>query len=183
MKTIVGYAGGTKEEPTYRSMGDHTEVVRVVFDPHVISYQKLLSTFWAHHNPASQAGKRQYWNAVFYENVRQETLAKESLEEVRKELEGSIETRVLPVRSFTRAETYHQKYHLQQNDELMAFLNEQFSSTDEMFNSELATRANAYVAGAINEKQFRARLDDPLRSSLPESVREQVKTMMCGAPK
>ncbi len=164
-------------------MGDHTEVVRVVYDPDMITYKKLLSVFWSHHDTSSQAYKRQYWNAVFYENERQEELAKKSMAQIRNDRRGSLETKILPVRSFTRAEQYHQKYHLQQNEKMLSYLNDQFPSTPDMLDSEIATRANAYLAGTINEKQLRNLLDHPLQSSLPESVREQAKSMMCGVGK
>ncbi len=164
-------------------MGDHTEVVRVVYNPERTSYEQLLHVFWTHHDPASQAWKRQYWNAIFYRNETQKNAAEASIDDLKKTINADVETKILPLRSFTRAETYHQKYYLQQRNELVSLLNERFPSTSDMLDSEVATRANAFIAGTINEKEFREHLDRPLNSSLPESALDRVKTMMCGAGK
>jgi peptide methionine sulfoxide reductase MsrA len=61
----VGYAGGMKKNPTYRSLGDHTETVQIDFDPSVIPYGELLAVFWESHEPGSSTWSRQYMNAVF----------------------------------------------------------------------------------------------------------------------
>ena len=57
--TRVGYAGGTKDKPSYYSLGDHTETVDLDYDPEVTDYDKLLKMFWNNHNPTINCS-RQY---------------------------------------------------------------------------------------------------------------------------
>jgi peptide-methionine (S)-S-oxide reductase len=60
VRTRVGYAGGTDPDPSYYSLGDHTEVVQVEYDPDALAYEDLLEVFWANHDPFSSPYKRQY---------------------------------------------------------------------------------------------------------------------------
>ena len=53
IRTRVGFTGGSSENPTYRSLGDHTETVEVEYDPHLTSYGNLLDIFWANHDPTT----------------------------------------------------------------------------------------------------------------------------------
>jgi len=62
--TTVGYSGGTTENPTYENLGDHTETVRIEFDPSLISYKELLDKFWKLHDP-SVAQIKQYSSFIF----------------------------------------------------------------------------------------------------------------------
>ena len=55
----MGYAGGTKDKPSYYSLGDHTETVDLDYDPEVTDYDKLLKMFWNNHNPTINCS-RQY---------------------------------------------------------------------------------------------------------------------------
>ena len=60
IRTRVGYAGGTKKNPAYHNLGDHTETIQIDYDPTKISFEKLLETFWDSHNPAQRSWSRQY---------------------------------------------------------------------------------------------------------------------------
>lgn len=137
--TRVGYAGGTKENPAYHSLGGHTETVEVTYDPKETTYEKLLEVFWSAHDPASKPHSRQYMNAVFYADGEQRRKAEAS------KLEGA-NTQILPVNEFTQAEDYHQKYHLRHSP-LMDDLRKKFSSEEEFINSPAATKANAAAGG------------------------------------
>jgi peptide-methionine (S)-S-oxide reductase len=121
--TMVGYAGGITENPTYREvctgMTGHTEVVRVVFDPNVVSYEDLLRTFWENHDPTQ--GMRQgndvgtqYRSAIYYANEAQKTAAEASRDMYQKRLTGSgygeITTEIAASPPFYYAEDYHQQY-------------------------------------------------------------------------
>ena len=75
MRTRVGYSGGTKENPTYHDLGDHTETVQIDYDPTRVSYDKLLEIFWKSHNPRYQSRSRQYMIAVFYQDAEQKKRA------------------------------------------------------------------------------------------------------------
>ena len=75
IRTRVGYTGGNKENPTYRTLGDHTESIEVDYDPGIISYADLLKVFWRSHDPGSRSWSRQYIAAIFYHNEEQKKQA------------------------------------------------------------------------------------------------------------
>ena len=107
--TRVGYTGGTTPDPTYHSMGDHTESIQIDFDPNVISYQALLDHFWASHDPVYKSSC-QYKSAIFYHDDEQKRLAEESFAEEEKKRKKKIFTCLQPLETFYLAEDYHQKY-------------------------------------------------------------------------
>ncbi len=121
--TAVGYAGGSAPHPTYEEVctgnTGHAEVVLVVFDPNIVSYDDLLRVFWEAHDPTQ--GMRQgndigtqYRSAVYTLDESQKVAAKNSLNAYQAELQnagyGSITTEVLPLDTFYYAEDYHQQY-------------------------------------------------------------------------
>ncbi len=71
IRTRVGYAGGSTDSPTYRSIGDHTETVQVDFDPEKFTYRQLLDVLWNSHSYIRQTGITQYKNVIFYRNEEQ----------------------------------------------------------------------------------------------------------------
>lgn len=121
VSTTVGYAGGTKDNPSYEEVcrGDtgHTEVVRVDFDPDRVTYPELLNAFWECHDP-TQVNRQgpdfgyQYRSVVFGESDEQLAVALASLEELESsgKLSGPVATAIEPARNFYRAEEYHQQY-------------------------------------------------------------------------
>ncbi|MEQ9367992.1 MAG: peptide-methionine (S)-S-oxide reductase MsrA [Coleofasciculus chthonoplastes F3-SA18-01] len=121
--TAVGYAGGITPNPTYQEvctgMTGHNEVVRVVFDPKVISYQQLLKVFWESHNPTQ--GMRQgndtgtqYRSGIYTYSDSQRKLAEASRDAYQKALSeaghGEITTEIVDAPEFYYAEGYHQQY-------------------------------------------------------------------------
>ena len=125
IQTSVGYMGGDKSDPTYKEVctgtTNHAEMVEVIFDPSVISYQRLLAEFWVMHDPTSlnqQGGDigTQYRSAIYTtseEQMAQALLSKEIYQaELNKQGIGKIVTEILPATSITYwlAEDYHQKY-------------------------------------------------------------------------
>ena len=121
--TAVGYAGGYTPNPTYREvcsgMTGHNEVVRVVFDPTVISYEQVLKTFWENHDPTQ--GMRQgndvgtqYRSGVYVYSEEQKKLAEASRDAYQQALSksgyGKITTEILDAPEFYYAEDYHQQY-------------------------------------------------------------------------
>lgn len=116
-----GYMGGHTPKPTYRDVcgGDtgHAEVVRVTFDPAVISYRDLLEVFFVIHDATTlnRQGNdvgTQYRSAIFYHSPRQKAEAEAIIAELTKEkaFASSIVTEVTPVADFHVAEDYHQEY-------------------------------------------------------------------------
>lgn len=108
--TRVGYTGGTKKNPDYENLGDHTESIEITYDPGVISYQELLDHFWKEHDPTEPQIK-QYQSAIFYLDENQKKLAERSLEKEQGKYTKKIMTEIRPASRFYQAEEYHQKYH------------------------------------------------------------------------
>ncbi|MBE8996164.1 peptide-methionine (S)-S-oxide reductase MsrA [Microcystis aeruginosa] len=121
--TAVGYAAGITPNPTYQEvctgMTGHNEVVLVVYDPRVISYEQLLKVFWESHNPTQ--GMRQgndtgtqYRSGIYTYNPQQKQLAEKSRsiyqEALNKEGHGQITTEIIDAPEFYYAEGYHQQY-------------------------------------------------------------------------
>jgi peptide-methionine (S)-S-oxide reductase len=121
--TAVGYAGGYTPNPTYdevcSGMTGHAEVVRVIYDPKVISYAALLKVFWESHDPTE--GMRQgndtgtqYRSAIYAMNAEQREEAEESKRVFQARLKaagkGAITTEILDAPVFYYAEDYHQQY-------------------------------------------------------------------------
>ena len=80
-----------------------------------ITYARLLDIIWESHRPTGRNSSGQYMNAIFYHDEGQQRKALASKAALEKKLGRSVTTRVLPVRSFTMAEDYHQKYILKRN--------------------------------------------------------------------
>jgi peptide-methionine (S)-S-oxide reductase len=121
--TAVGYSGGTTDSPSYQQVCSgrtgHAEVVLVVFNPQIVSYQQLLKVFWESHNPTQ--GMRQgndvgtqYRSAIYTANIKQHALAEESHNMYQRELVGAgfrtITTEIADAGVFHYAEEYHQQY-------------------------------------------------------------------------
>ena len=147
MRTRVGYAGGTKPSPTYRSLGDHTETIQIDYDPAQITYEDLLELFWKSHKPTTKSWSRQYMTAVFYHNEDQKDLASASKDRQEKAIGQKIHTKVLPFTGFTLAENYHQKYRLQREKDLMQEYARIYPSFEDIINSTSAARVNGYLGG------------------------------------
>lgn len=145
LRTSVGFAGGTKKDPTYRSLGDYTEVTRVEYDPSETNYDELLKLFWAHHDPTRARATKEYMSAIFFHNEGQEKAAKKSLEENRKNFKAPIVTQILKLEQFYLADESHQKYRLQRQSVLYRSLVE--SGMKDVTSSHVATRLNGYVGG------------------------------------
>jgi peptide-methionine (S)-S-oxide reductase len=116
----TGYAGGTKEKPTYKEVSSgltgHAEVIQVEFDPKVISYEKLLETFWQAHDATTLNRQgpdegSQYRSVILYRNAAQKAAAEESKAQAQKEFRGRIVTQIQPLTHFYKAEGYHQDFY------------------------------------------------------------------------
>ncbi len=118
IRTRVGYAGGEKINPTYYDLGYHSETIQIDYDPEKITYPQLLQIFWDNHNCTLESFSRQYMSIVFYHNLKQRDAAIQSMQEQEKKLDTKLVTEILPLTQFYRAEDYHQKFRLQQNEEI-----------------------------------------------------------------
>src|SRR4051794_8716438 len=112
-----GYAGGTTENPTYKEVCSgktgHAEVIQIEFDPKVVSYEKVLDTFWEAHDPttANRQGPdsgTQYRSIILYHNDAQRDLAEKSKAAEQKKLGKPVVTEIVPLKKFFKSEDYHQ---------------------------------------------------------------------------
>jgi peptide-methionine (S)-S-oxide reductase len=121
LETTVGYMGGTFENPTYEDVctdrTGHAEVVEVVYDPSIVSYDDLLNVFWRIHDPTvlNRQGLdvgTQYRSVIFYHTPEQEKTARLSKEQLQNSgtYKRAIVTEIVPATHFWRAEEYHQRY-------------------------------------------------------------------------
>ncbi|MFZ1127886.1 peptide-methionine (S)-S-oxide reductase MsrA [Methanoregula sp.] len=121
VEVVAGYAGGTKENPSYEEVSSgitgHLESVQVTYDPEKVSYEKLLDVFWTQIDPTDPEGQfadkgSQYKTAIFYHDEEQKRIAEDS----KKKLDGSgkfqksVATEIRPFMNFYPAEEYHQNY-------------------------------------------------------------------------
>ena len=158
MRTRVGYAGGTKKNPTYHDMGDHSESTEIDFDPAKVSYAQLLDVFWKTHSPCSRSYSRQYMSGIWTHNEEQRRIALESKAREEQRRGVKVATEIAPLGQFTPAEDYHQKYELRCDSEL----SREFAAiyTDaQLMNSTAAMRVNAAVGGHVPAAQLRAEID------------------------
>ena len=119
-ETISGYTGGRTADPTYEEVSrggtGHAEVVRVVYDSTVVSYDKLVEVFWRNIDPFAEdrqfcdAGD-QYRSAIFYHDSAQRRVAEQTKRAHEQRFGREIATQIVPAAEFTAAEEYHQDYY------------------------------------------------------------------------
>jgi peptide-methionine (S)-S-oxide reductase len=126
----VGYAGGTTSAPTYHSIGDHTEVFQVDFDPETVSYEELLQFVWTSHDPTRPAFKTQYASLILAHDDEQFAAAQESASRLSDAIGRPLATRIERLDRFWVAEDYHQKYYLRQDRIRMAEFRAMFGGDD-----------------------------------------------------
>lgn len=117
-----GYMGGKTANPTYKQVSTgntgHAEVIRVTFDPSVLSYDELLAAFWQSHDPTTLNRQgadvgTQYRSAIFYYTPEQKEKAEKYKAELTAEnaFGGPVVTEIVPESPFYVAEDYHQNYY------------------------------------------------------------------------
>ncbi len=122
VEVISGYTGGSQENPTYKQVSSgktgYYEAVQVLYDPEKITYTELLEVFWRHVDPTDDAGQfvdrgPQYRTAIFYHDEKQKALAEESKAKIEKSnvFKRPMVTPIIPLRTFYRAEEYHQDFY------------------------------------------------------------------------
>ena len=120
VSTTSGYTGGHVKNPTYEQVSSgrsgHVEVVQVVFDPAVVSYDTLLEVFWTNVDPLDAGGQfcdrgEQYRTVIYYHSDAQKRKAESSKRKVQQLLSKPIVTPIEPAPTFYPAEDYHQDYY------------------------------------------------------------------------
>ena len=119
IKTEVGYCGGNSPTTTYKEVcaGDtnHAEVVKLDFDEKIITYEKILKTFFQIHDPTTLNSQgpdfgTQYRSEIFYLNDNQKKIAEKVLRDTDERLSGKVVTKISLLKNYCPAEEYHQKY-------------------------------------------------------------------------
>ena len=119
IKTEVGYCGGNSSVTTYKEVctgnTNHAEVVKLDFDEKIITYEKILKTFFQIHDPTTLNSQgpdfgTQYRSEIFYLNDNQKMIAEKVLNEVNERLSGNVVTKISLLKNYCPAEEYHQKY-------------------------------------------------------------------------
>ena len=126
ISVVSGYTGGDVKNPSYMDVASnttgHVEAVQITYDPEVMSYKKLVDTFWQQIDPTDPGGQfndrgDSYKTAIFYHNEKQKQIAEESKRKL--ELSGKfskpIVTQILPAKEFYEAEDEHQDYYKKQS--------------------------------------------------------------------
>jgi peptide-methionine (S)-S-oxide reductase len=127
VKSVVsGYAGGTTEDPTYKEVCSgrtgHAEVIQIEFDPTVVSYEKILETFWEAHDPTTLNRQgadhgTQYRSIILNNSEAHNRAAEKSKAEAQKHFNKPIVTEIVPLKQFYKAEGYHQDYYRSNPDQ------------------------------------------------------------------
>lgn len=123
ISTTSGYTGGRKKNPTYKEVSaggtGHAEAVQIVYDPDIVSYQKLLDVFWHNIDPTTANRQfcdhgNQYRSEIFYHDEEQKKLAEQSKQDLEqnKPFKQKIVTEITAVSEFYPAEDYHQDYYM-----------------------------------------------------------------------
>jgi methionine-S-sulfoxide reductase len=119
IKTEVGYCGGDSKEVTYKDVctgnTNHAEVVKLDFDPKIISYEKILDFFFEIHDSTTLNSQgpdfgTQYRSEIFYLNDGQNEIAENIIERINSNLSGKVVTKTSLLKNYCPAEEYHQRY-------------------------------------------------------------------------
>ena len=119
IRTEVGYCGGINKNTTYEEVctgkTNHAEVVKLEFDPDIITYKNILEFFFTIHDPTTLNSQgpdfgTQYRSEIFYLNDNQKKIAEDVLDQINKKLSGKVVTKISLLKNYCIAEEYHQKY-------------------------------------------------------------------------
>ncbi|QQR83813.1 peptide-methionine (S)-S-oxide reductase MsrA [Candidatus Peregrinibacteria bacterium] len=129
---VVGYAGGSEADASYRKVStgqtDHREAVEITYDPKVVSYETLLDTFWRQINPTDAGGQfadrgHQYTTAIYYRNDEEKNAAEASIAALNasKKFDKPVATVLVPYSTFFLAEDYHQDFYKKSSEHYEAY--------------------------------------------------------------
>ena len=113
---VAGYSGGTTKSPTYQNHGDHAETIEVIYDPIIISYDKLLDVYFSSQDVEQVNGQgpdrgSSYRSIVFYQNQEEKKIIEDKITSLNIRLGGDkVAAQVRPFQKFHIAEDYHQDY-------------------------------------------------------------------------
>ena len=118
-KTEVGYCGGDSDKTSYEQVctgnTNHAEVVKLDFDPNVISYEEIINNFFDFHDPTTLNSQgpdfgTQYRSEIFYLNNSQKEIAEKLIKKNNEQMNGRVVTKLSLAKNYCTAEEYHQKF-------------------------------------------------------------------------
>uniref|UniRef100_A0A5B7BJ63 Peptide methionine sulfoxide reductase A5 n=1 Tax=Davidia involucrata TaxID=16924 RepID=A0A5B7BJ63_DAVIN len=174
VRTTVGYAGGSKTNPEYRSLGDHAESVQIEYDPRLINFRQLLEVFWSSHDSRQVFGQgpdvgNQYRSIIFSNGTEESRLAAVSKEREQTKSKSSIvTTQIQLLGTFYPAEPEHQKFELKRNPFLLQLIGN--LPEEELERSSLAAKLNGYAAELCPlkiQQRIDAKINDIIRKGWP----------------
>ncbi|PKI57899.1 hypothetical protein CRG98_021687 [Punica granatum] len=174
VRTTAGYAGGSKTNPEYRSLGNHAESVQVEYDPRLISYRQLLEVFWSSHDSRQVFGQgpdvgSQYRSVIFVNGTEESRLAAFSKErEQTKSKSSVVTTQIQQIGTFYPAEPEHQKFELKRNPFLLQLMGN--LPEEELERSSLAAKLNGFAVDLCPpnvQKQIDVKINDIVEKGWP----------------
>ena len=160
VRTRVGYTGGDERNPTYHDLGGHTEAIQIDYDSSRISYADLLEVFWGAHAPCRRSFSTQYKAAVFTHDDAQRQAAEETAAKIALERGELVRTEIVPLKTFWRAEPYHQKYKLRYARRFAEELERIYPEPERFTDSTVATRLNAWLSGHGSKAELERHVDE-----------------------
>lgn len=184
ISTVVGYSGGSTKNPTYRNIMDHTESIRIEYDPEVLTFEDMLKEFFFGHDPVRPAYSKQYASIIFYNDQEQKDLAEKMLRQEEERRGTKLFTAIRPASEFYIAEDYHQKYYLRGNSILYRDIKNNYQDQADFIRSTSAARINGYLGGFDPLAVDQAKLDqlglsDQGREVLSSILDQQEKRFSC----
>ncbi|WP_103030111.1 peptide-methionine (S)-S-oxide reductase [Salinibacter altiplanensis] len=176
VRTTVGFAGGQVSDPTYATIGDHTEAVRIEYAPARLRYAGLLDRFWTVFDPALTPAKRRYQPLLAPQNERQAQRARASRADAigRDERAGRVE--IVDGGEFSAAALRHQKHTLRRYEDVTGALRARLPSERAFARSPAAALAAGYVGGYRSPARL---ADDQARLGLPNDATATLRTATC----
>ena len=119
IRTEVGYCGGINKNTTYEEVctgkTNHAEVVKLEFDPDIITYKNILEFFFTIHDPTTLNSQgpdfgTQYRSEIFFLNDKQKSIAEDIIKQTNKKLSGKVVTTCSLLKNYCPAEEYHQRF-------------------------------------------------------------------------
>ncbi|KAK4763987.1 hypothetical protein SAY87_013425 [Trapa incisa] len=174
VRTTAGYAGGSKINPEYRSIGDHAESVQIEYDPRKISYRNLLDVFWSSHDSWQVFGQgpdvgNQYRSVIFINGTVESRLAafRKEREQAKSKI-SVVTTQIQQIGTFYPAEPEHQKFELKRNPFLLQLIGN--LREEELERSSLAAKLNGFAGDLCPpnvQKQINAKINDIVEKGWP----------------
>jgi len=140
--------------PTYHSLGNHTEAIQIDFAPEEIDFAAVVDLVWTSHNPVGAARSSQYKSAIWFADDQQLAIIDQSVEPLVERYQRELTTEILPLETFFNAEDYHQKYVLQRHDAVMKQFKAYYPDFHDFVNSTAAARLNGFAYGSGSKALF-----------------------------